>query len=93
MMNNIQKEIDSYTGLPTVPFCQNPLKWWNLNSSMYPFLTILAKKFLTIQATSIAPERVFSKRGHEITGYRATLTNDHTNQLVFLSANKVHVSI
>jgi len=60
---------------------------------MYPFLTILARKFLTIQATSVASERVFSKGGLIVTDHRATLTNDHASQLVFLSANKAHVPI
>ncbi|CAI6358473.1 unnamed protein product [Macrosiphum euphorbiae] len=91
--HKIEKEIEFYTGLPTISFCQNPLKWWNLNSSMYPFLTILARKFLTIQATSVASERVFSKGGLIVTDHRATLTNDHASQLVFLSANKAHVPI
>lgn len=74
-----------------VPYEQDPLKWWSLNCTTYPFLSVLAKKYLTVQATSVASEKVFSKGGLVVTDHRALLTNDHVSELVYLSMNKAHV--
>lgn len=80
-----------YIEFSKVPYEQDPLKWWSLNCTTYPFLSVLAKKYLTVQATSVASERVFSKGGLVVTDHRASLTNDHVSELVYLSMNKVHV--
>lgn len=87
----INREISLYIEFLKVPYEQDPLKWWCLNCTTYPFLSVLAKKFLTIQATSVASEWVFSKGGLVVTDYRASLTNDHVSELVYLSMNKGHV--
>jgi hypothetical protein len=39
---------------------QDPLKWWDVNKGKFPILAQLACKYLSIQATSGASERVFS---------------------------------
>ena len=87
----INIEIALYIQFSKVPYEQDPLKWWSLNCTTYPFLSVLAKKYLTIQATSVASERVFSKGGLVVTDHRASLTNDHVSELVYLSMNKAHV--
>lgn len=32
---------------------ENPLKWWKKNSNLYPEVSVLAKKYLSIVATSV----------------------------------------
>jgi len=80
-----------YVEFSKVPYDQDPLKWWSLNNGTYPLLSILAKKYLSIQATSVASERVFSKGGLVVTDHRASLSNEHVSQLVYLSMNKDYV--
>lgn len=46
---------------------------------------------MTVQATSVASERVFSRGGCVLTDLRSSLTNDHASQLIFLSMNKNYV--
>ena len=45
------------------PVDEHPLLWWRKNCSRYPTLTVLAKKYLAIPATSV-PQAILSiKRG------------------------------
>ena len=46
-------ESDHLTGL-------DPLNWWSLNATNYPIISVLAKKYLAIPASSASSERVFS---------------------------------
>jgi len=47
------------------------------------FLKVMANKFESIQATSVASERVFSCAGNIVSDQRASLTEDHCSQLIF----------
>ena len=48
----------------------NVLPWWKQKQGMYPTLAALAKKYLAIEATSVASERLFSKARRITTGDR-----------------------
>ncbi|XP_033229764.1 zinc finger BED domain-containing protein 1-like [Belonocnema kinseyi] len=45
----------------------DPIKWWVDNKSSYPLLTSIALRYITIMATSIPSERLFSKAGENMT--------------------------
>ncbi len=51
----------------------NPTAWWKENSSRFPNLAKLAKKYLCIPATSVPAERLFSTAGNIVTARRASL--------------------
>lgn len=51
----------------------DPLIWWQAHASEFPILCEMARDFLTIQATSVASEQVFSIAGHTITKTRNRL--------------------
>jgi hypothetical protein len=62
----------------------DPLAWWEANQKSYPTLSILAKRILSIPATSAPSERTCSTAG-KITGdERARLRPDTASDLVFL---------
>ena len=42
----------------------DPLQWWKLNATRYPCVSVLARKYLAIPATSVPSERAFSLTGH-----------------------------
>ena len=57
----VEAEIVTYKGMTQQPFktC-NPLKWWKSNEQNLPKLAALARKLLSIPATSAPSERVWS---------------------------------
>ena len=60
--SNVKQEIARYTGDSQVQ--ESPLDWWRINKLQYPTLAHLARKILSIPATSVPSERDFSHGGH-----------------------------
>ncbi|KAF9312075.1 hypothetical protein BGZ91_006628 [Linnemannia elongata] len=46
---------------------QNPLSWWSKQSKEYKVLSIIAQQVLSMQASSVAAERLFSDAGNVVT--------------------------
>ena len=68
---------------------QCPLEFWKINEFIYPELSVLARKFLSIQASSAACERMFSIAGHIYSLKRRLLGYSHFCDLVFLKLNEI----
>jgi len=51
----------------------NPLNWWRTHQNEFPTLAKIAKDYLTIQATSIPCEQLFSLANHTIRKTRSRL--------------------
>ena len=64
------------------------LDFWKNNEIMFPKLAVLARKYLSIQASSAAVERMFSISGHIHSLKRRTLGNAFFSDLVFLKLNE-----
>ena len=65
----------------------NILGWWQLKEGAYPTLASLAKKFLAIEATSAASERLFSTAGRVITRDRNRLDPNTVGQILYIKSN------
>jgi len=65
----------------------NPLDFWQQHESEYPRCALLARKYLSIPATSVQSERLFSASGRVITKSRSRLLPDRAESLVFLNKN------
>jgi hAT family C-terminal dimerisation region len=63
-----------------------PLAYWELNSSNYPVLAILARRYLAILTTSASSERYFSAGALTITKLRNRLNKDTFNKLMCLKS-------
>ena len=60
---SVKKELQNYMDEPKLGENSDPLlDFWKHRKFHYPRLSILAKKYLTVQATSTPSERVFSKQ-------------------------------
>ncbi len=57
------------------------------NRSKYPLLSPLAKAYLSIPATSVPSERVFSTAGDIVTAQRSQLLPEIVDMLIFLKKN------
>lgn len=66
-----------------------PLQWWAENQCKYPSLCVVVRILLSVPATSVSSERLFSKTGQVISDRRSRLTPQHAEELCFLSQNWV----
>ena len=81
-------EVDRYIAeSPEKLDCKNPLTWWKSRDSCYKYLPLLAQKALSVTATSVASERIFSTAGNIINEKRSRLTPENVNKLIFLHEN------
>jgi hypothetical protein len=83
----ISDEITTYFLLPIARENKNPLNWWKSKQEIFPILSIIARKYLGIPATSVASERLFSDAGNHITVKRSSLDPGLVGKMVFLKRN------
>ena len=76
-----------YLKEPRLDAEEDPLKWWKGHEEIYPILSKVAKKYLSVPATSTASERLFSKSGKIVTPTRPSLKPEKVEMLVFLAKN------
>ncbi|XP_033220338.1 zinc finger BED domain-containing protein 4-like isoform X2 [Belonocnema kinseyi] len=73
---------------PVVSLKTDPIKWWVDNKSSYPTLTSIALRYITIMATSVLSERLFSKAGENMTARRNRLSGERLHKQPFLSSTE-----
>ena len=85
-------EISKYRERDSLELGGDVLQWWKKQADL-PLLSYLAKDYLSIPATSVSSERVFSSAGNIVTAQRSLLHPDHVDQLIFLKKNlkKTHL--
>lgn len=83
----VEHELSSYLQSVCIESDADPLKWWKEHEVAFPALSNLAKKYLSVPATSSPSERVFSCSGNIVTCHRASLKPDNVDRLIFLAQN------
>lgn len=79
-------QLRQYLDSPLVPrsTTPNPLEPWEAVKGEYKFLYPLAQEYLSILATSLSCERLFSHAGQISSDLRTRLSGRHLDMLVFL---------
>lgn len=80
-------ELRQYTEEGNILKKENPLDWWKARENTYPRLSKLAKKYLSVVATSVPRERIYSKAGQMISERRSRLKSKNVEMILFLNAN------
>ena len=86
----VELELGKYlsSGLSTLSGGADPLAWWrDSGNSMFPTLARLARRYFTMNATSVMSERLFSLSDHIVSKKRTSMKDDTVNQTVFLTRN------
>uniref|UniRef100_A0AAR5PTC4 BED-type domain-containing protein n=1 Tax=Dendroctonus ponderosae TaxID=77166 RepID=A0AAR5PTC4_DENPD len=79
--------VKQYFETKLLPRKDDPLMYWKDHERFFPELANLAKKYLSIPATSIPAERLFSKSGYMLNERRSRLPSKNLNEILFLNAN------
>jgi hypothetical protein len=66
----------------------DPLKFWSDNAIHFPILATLAKKYLSVPASTAAVERMFSIAGHIFSIKRRRLGSQLFSLLVFFKVKR-----
>jgi hypothetical protein len=85
LADSLSLEFNLYCAVPTNPdISVNPLNFWSLNEHSYPLLSKLAKQYLSIPASSVTVERLFSSAGDLISKKRNAIDPNNANVLLCL---------
>ena len=83
--SNFNDEFENYLKERTLRMSESPFSWWNGNKRLYPSLSKLARKYLTVQATSTPAERVMSEMGNILTKKRLAMSDETFSMAIYLS--------
>ncbi|CAB5393592.1 unnamed protein product [Rhizophagus irregularis] len=85
-----EDEVSRYVKLQDIRVKDDPLMWWLNHRDSFPTLAQLARKYLSIPATSVPSERLFLDAGNHISAKRTRLAPDLVNKVLFLKRNNTH---
>ena len=80
----VDNEINKYWNSTDADESVKPLEWWKTHSSEYPNLAKLARDYLSIQASSVPCEQLFSIAGQVLCKSRNRLTGESVRACICL---------
>lgn len=81
-----REEICRYLEAPCANAETDIAQWWRQHCEIYPKLSKMARDYLSIQATSVPSERLFSKAGLTIRKHRNRLSNESARVTMCLNS-------
>lgn len=83
----VKHEVDRYLAeLPLLEDHKDPLNWWRVNEHHYPNLSRMARHYVSVPASSVPAERLFSRAGDIVTKWRNRLLEKRTRLLLLLQS-------
>ena len=95
----IALEIQKYLALSSrdfgdaVQIASNPFTFWNTHADRFPILARVAKRFVSLPASSAEVERVASTGGRIMTPLRSAMKPKNTSMLIFLAHNHTFLKL
>lgn len=85
-MSSATDELTQYLSEAPAAIPTDVLEWWKVNSTRYPRLSVMARDFLAVQATSVAPEDIFWSKGDEIDKQRKYMPHENTQAMLCIKS-------
>ncbi|CAB5367680.1 unnamed protein product [Rhizophagus irregularis] len=82
--NSNTDELLKYWESADASFDIEPLSWWHAHSTEYPILSKMAQSYLSVQASSVPCEQLFSLAGNVVSKKRNRLDEDTTRACLCL---------
>ncbi|CAF4842459.1 unnamed protein product [Pieris macdunnoughi] len=79
-------ELEEYLSKPRAASSEDILEWWRTHETEYPILSKMARDFLSIPATSVPAERLFSKASLVIRKHRNRLSDESARWLLCINS-------
>lgn len=80
----MDEEVEEHLHAPIWPRVGNPFLWWEcVGTARYPLLSKVAQLYLSVPATQVSSEGLFSTTGNVVTATKDDLP-EHVKQLVFV---------
>lgn len=79
-------ELEEYFNQPRASSTTDILQWWKRHELQFPILSKIARDFLSIPATSVPAERLFSKASLMIRKHRNRLNNESARWLLCINS-------
>ena len=87
-LRQIRREMIQYEGFSLAQKGVNVLEWFKSHEHILPNLSKVAKKVLTVPASSAKSERVFSQSGNFVSKKRGSLAPKKVEELCLIKLNK-----
>ena len=84
----VKSEAHRYLELPAAPMNTDPLEWWAANEINFPALSVMARQYLGVPATSASAERLFSLAGRAFDDLRQCMKEEMLEILMWARINK-----
>jgi len=88
----IASEVNAYIHMPVNDAAEDPLLFWKSHQHTFPNLSILAKYSLSISASSVPVEAIFSSTGLLLNVKRSSMAPYRTNILTVIHASSLSAS-
>ncbi|KAF8399182.1 hypothetical protein HHK36_015047 [Tetracentron sinense] len=79
-------ELTQYLSEPPAAIPTDVLEWWKVNSTRYPRLSVMARDFLAVQPTSVAPIELFCDKGDKIDKLRFCMPHSSVQTLLCIQS-------
>ena len=86
--SRVKSEAHRYLELPAAPMNTDPLEWWAANEINFPALSVMARQYLGVPATSASAERLFSLAGRAFDDLRQRMKEEMLEILMWARINK-----
>ena len=87
-MSRVKSEAHRYLELTTVLTNTDPLEWWAANEINFPVLSVMARQYLGVPATSDSVDRLFSLAGHAFEDLRQKMKEEMLEIFMWSRINK-----